>query len=225
MKEGSCVGGYARADDLPRVVPLFPLDGVLLLPRGGLPLNVFEPRYLNMVDDAMAGDRLIGMVQTVRGGDPERPALAPVGCVGRITSFSETPDGRYLITLTGVCRFLLGEELPVQTPYRQVKADFAPFEADLTPAPEDTVYARRRLLGALRAYLNRRSLDVNWDSAETAPAEALINSLAMALPFEAQEKQALLEADSLAERETTLVALLEIDAAGGPEGEDPPSWQ
>ena len=225
MSAGSLVGGYAHADDLPKVVTVFPLDGVLLLPRGSLPLNIFEPRYLNMVDDAMAGDRLIGMVQTRPGGDRERPTLAPVGCVGRITSYSETPDGRYLITLTGVCRFLVGEELPVQTPYRQVRADFHAFADDLKPAPEDTVYARRRLLGALRAYLNRRALDVNWDSASNAPAEALINSLAMALPFEAAEKQALLEADSLADRETTLVALLEIDAAGGPEGGEPPSWQ
>ena len=225
MSAGSLVGGYARADDLPRVIPVFPLDGVLLLPRGGLPLNIFEPRYLNMVDDAMAGDRLIGMVQTRPGGDRERPALAPIGCVGRITSFTETPDGRYLITLTGVCRFLLGEELPTQAPYRQVKADFAPFAADLNTDDEESVFGRTRLLQALRAYLNRRSLDVNWDTAELAPAEALINSLAMALPFEAAEKQAMLEADSLAERETTLVALLEMDAAGGPEGDDPPSWQ
>ena len=215
----------ARADDLPKVVPVFPLDGVLLLPRGALPLNVFEPRYLNMVDDAMAGDRLIGMVQTRAGGDRERPALAPVGCVGRITSFTETHDGRYLITLTGVCRFVVGEELPTQTPYRQVRADFHAFEDDLRPPPEDTPVARERLLAALRAYLNRRSLDVNWDSAKSAPAEALVNSLAMALPFEAAEKQALLEAGGLSERETTLVALLEIDAAGGPEGDDPPSWQ
>jgi hypothetical protein len=225
MSAGSLVGGYARPDDLPKVVPVFPLDGALLLPRGGLPLNIFEPRYLNMVDDVMAGDRLIGMVQTRPGANREHPALAPVGCVGRVTSYAETPDGRYLITLTGVCRFLVGEELPVHTPYRQVRADFHAFQDDLKPAPEDTVYARKRLLGALRAYLARRSLDVNWESAETAPAEPLINSLAMALPFEAAEKQALLEADSLSARETTLVALLEIDAAGGSEGGEPPSWQ
>jgi uncharacterized protein len=225
MTAGSCVGGYVRVEDLPRVIPVFPLHGALLLPRGSLPLNVFEPRYLNMVDDAMAGDRLIGVVQTVPGGDRERPRLAPVGCVGRITSYAETPDGRYLITLTGVCRFLTGEELPVQTPYRQVRADFAAFADDLVPSDEETAQARIRLMRALRAYLNRRSLDMNWETAEAAPAEALVNSLAMALPFEPAEKQALLEADSLVERETTLVALLEIDAAGGPEGGEPPSWQ
>jgi hypothetical protein len=215
------VGGYAHAEDLPQVIPVFPLAGVLLLPRGALPLNVFEPRYLNMVDDAMAGDRLIGMVQTRPGGDRERPPLAPVGCAGRITSYTETPDGRYLITLTGVCRFLTGEELPVQTPYRQVKAGFGAFEDDLRAECDALAFGRRRLVGALRAYLHRRSLDVDWDTADAAPAEALINSLAMALPFEPAEKQALLEAETLAERETTLVALLEIDAAGGPEGGEP----
>ncbi len=206
------LGGYAHAEDLPQVIPVFPLDGALLLPRGGLPLNIFEPRYLNMVDDAMAGDRLVGMVQT-RGGDPERPLLAPIGCVGRITSYAETPDGRYLITLSGICRFRVGEELPSQTPYRQVKADFAAFEDDLRPAADTIAFGRGRLLQALKAYLDRRSLDVNWEAAEAAPGEALINSLAMALPFEPAEKQALLEAGTLAEREDALVALLQIDAA------------
>ena len=209
---GGLLGGYARADDLPQVVPVFPLDGALLLPRGGLPLNIFEPRYLNMVDDAMAGDRIIGMIQT-RGGDRSRPRLADVGCVGRITSYNETSDGRYLITLTGVCRFAVGDELPVPTPYRQVRAGFTPFEDDLKPAPETVAFGRQRLLRALRRYLERRSLDVSWEAAEAAPAEPLINSLAMALPFQPAEKQALLEADSLSQREQALVALLEIDAA------------
>lgn len=204
---------YARAEDLPAVVPVFPLAGALLLPRGGLPLNIFEPRYLNMVDDAMSGDRLIGMIQPA-GGDPAHPPLAPIGCVGRITSYAETPDGRYLITLVGVCRFAVADELPVATPYRQIRAAFSPFEGDLKPPPEALAFGRPRLLGALRRYLERRSLDVNWEAAEAAPAEALINSLAMALPFEPAEKQALLEADTLAAREQALVALLEIDAAG-----------
>jgi hypothetical protein len=220
MSGGSVLGSYGRADDLPKIVPVFPLDGALLLPRGGLPLNIFEPRYLNMVDDAMAGDRLIGMVQTRPGGDRERPQLAPVGCVGRVTSYAETPDGRYLITLTGVCRFLVGEELPVITPYRQVRADFHVFEEDLRPSQEPST-GRQRLLRALKAYLARRSLDVNWETAEAAPAEALVNSLSMALPFEPAEKQALLEADTLREREKALVALLEIDAAT-PEDDDLP---
>jgi uncharacterized protein len=220
MSGGSVLKAYAHADDLPKIVPVFPLDGALLLPRGGLPLNIFEPRYLNMVDDAMAGDRLIGMVQTRAGGDPTRPGLAPVGCVGRITSYAETPDGRYLITLTGVCRFLVGAELSAPTPYRQVRADFHAFAEDLRPPP-DAITGRARLLRALRAYLQRRSRDVNWRTAEAAPAEALVNSLSMALPFDPVEKQALLEAGTLRERETALVALLEIDAAA-PEDDDLP---
>jgi Lon protease-like protein len=214
-------GSYRRADDLPLVIPVFPLDGVLLLPGGQLPLNIFEPRYLNMFDDAMSGERIIGMVQTRPGGEVERPNLAPVGCAGRVTSFAETSDGRYLVTLTGVCRFRVGEELPARAPYRQVRADFATFEGDLhegspqAAPPGDA----SPLLEALRRYLDHRGLAIDWTSAETAPSEALINSLAMALPFEPVEKQALLEAPTLVERRETLVALLEIDAAG--DDEDP----
>jgi Lon protease-like protein len=218
-------GVYRRADDLPLVIPVFPLDGALLLPGGQLPLNIFEPRYLNMFDDAMSGERIIGMVQTRNGGDAQRPNLAPVGCAGRVTSFAETSDGRYLVTLTGVCRFRVGEELPSRSPYRQVRADFEAFEADLRdeaglasgggdPAP---------LLDALRRYLDHRGLAIDWSSAEAAPSDALINSLAMALPFEPVEKQALLEAPTLIERRETLVALLEIDAAG--DDEDPTMLQ
>lgn len=206
--------GYRKAVDLPLAIPVFPLDGALLLPGGQLPLNIFEPRYLNMVDDAMAGDRLIGMVQT-RGGGRERPELAAVGCVGRITNFAETSDGRYLITLTGVCRFAVGEELPVRTPYRQVRASFDRYEGDLQPAGADTTLDRKGFLAALGAYLEHRGLGIEWDSAEAAPIDALINSLAMGLPFEAAEKQALLEAVTLEDRAATLTALLEIDAAGG----------
>ncbi len=215
------MGGYSKASDLPRVIPVFPLDGALLLPRGALPLNIFEPRYLNMVDDAMAGERLIGMVQTV-GGDRARPHLARVGCAGRITSFAETSDGRYLITLTGVSRFEVGEELTLQTPYRQVQAAFTTFEIDLQPAAEDWTFDRPRLLGALRAYLHQRSMDVDWATAEAAPGEALINSLSMALPFEPQEKQALLEAVTLDGRVEALTALLEIDAAETGDDDDTP---
>ncbi len=204
--------GYVKASDLPQVIPVFPLDGVLLLPRGQLPLNIFEPRYLNMVDDAMAGDRVIGMIQT-SGGQKARPHLSPVGCAGRITSFAETSDGRYLITLTGAARFQLMTELPVQSPYRQVRADFAPFEGDLQAPVDETGFDRVRLLAALRAYLSRHALDVDWETAQAAPQEALINSLSMALPFDASEKQALLEAEGLCARRETLTALLEIDAA------------
>ena len=213
--------GYVRAVDLPQVIPVFPLPGAILLPRGQLPLNIFEPRYLNMIDDAMAGDRIIGMVQPRAG--PQ--GLSPIGCAGRITSFAETSDGRYLITLTGCARFRLAGELASQTPYRQIRADFAPFEADLTAPPVDDIgLDRDGLLDALRAYLEMRGLDIDWDTAETAPPEALINSLSMALPFDPPEKQALLEAASPTDRSTVLAALLTIDAATDGEG-DAPSMQ
>ena len=218
-------GVYRRADDLPLVIPVFPLDGALLLPGGQLPLNIFEPRYLNMFDDAMSGERIIGMVQTRPGGDDERPSLAPVGCAGRVTSFAETSDGRYLVTLTGICRFRVGDELPSRSPYRQVRADFAAFEDDLREAAahSETPGEASPLLAALRRYLDHRGLAIDWTSAETAPSDALINSLAMALPFEPVEKQALLEAPTLADRRETLVALLEIDAAG--DDEEPTTLQ
>lgn len=222
--------GIRKLSDLPLVIPVFPLNGVLLLPGGQLPLNIFEPRYLNMLDDVMSGERMIGVIQTRPGGagpDDERgPSLAPIGCMGRVTSFAETSDGRYLITLTGVCRFRAGEELPVRTPYRQVRADFSSFEADLREDsdPDDRPLDPAKLLAALRRYLDHRGLAIDWTSAETAPSDALINSLSMALPFDAMEKQALLEAPTMADRRETLVALLEIDAALG-DDDDPPSIQ
>ncbi len=213
--------GYVRAADLPQVIPVFPLPGALLLPRGQLPLNIFEPRYLNMIDDAMAGDRIIGMIQP-HGGSQSLPGLSPVGCAGRITSFAETSDGRYLITLTGCARFRLASELPVQTPYRQVRADFGPFEGDLAAPPaDDAGLDRDLLLDALRAYLETRGLDIDWDTAETAPPEALVNSLSMALPFEPAEKQALLEAPRLTDRADALTALMTIDAAESGDGDSP----
>lgn len=208
------VTGYRKAVDLPQAIPVFPLDGATLLPGGTLPLNIFEPRYLNMIDDAMAGDRLIGMVQT-RGGDKERPGLAAIGCVGKITSFAETPDGRYMITLTGVSRFEVGDELPVKTPYRQVRARFAPFEDDLQQHERPPEIDRPRFLRALARYLDQRGLGIDWDTAQQAPADALVNSLSMGLPFDPAEKQALLEAVTIADRAEALTALLEIDSAGG----------
>lgn len=209
-------------DDLPRDIPVFPLPRVILLPRAQLPLNIFEPRYLNMVDDAMAGDRIIGMIQP-QGGPDRLPALAQVGCAGRITSYAETSDGRYVITLSGICRFRIAAELPARTPYRQIRADFSTFEADLKTPPENPGFDREPFLLALRAYLNRRALDIDWETAEGAPQEALINSLAMALPFERAEKQALIEAPTLEDRCRCLTALMQIDAAG--DDDEPTSMQ
>ncbi len=225
---GEVATGYRHAGDLPAVVSVFPLDGALLLPRGQLPLNIFEPRYLNMIDDAMAADRLLAMVQTRAGGDRERPALAAVGCVGRLTSFAETGDGRYLITLTGLCRFRVGQELSAPSPYRQVRADFTPYEADLQPPDDDGQPAAERtpLLEALRAYLERRDLGVDWSAAEQAPEEGLVNSLCMALPFATAGKQALLEAPDFAARRAALTTLLRIEAASSEDEDDAgPSMQ
>jgi Lon protease-like protein len=206
--------GYRRAADLPQVIPIFPLDGALLLPGGDLPLQIFEPRYLNMVDDVMTGERVIGMIQTRAGGDRDRPKLAKVGCLGRITSYAETSDGRYLITLTGVCRFEAGEELSIPTPYRQLRARYERFEGDLS-RDEEAMAAesvRSRFARALKRYLNNRELDIDWDTANSAPLESLVNSLAMGLPFEPAEKQALLEAQDLTGRFDALTTLLEIDS-------------
>jgi hypothetical protein len=210
--------GYVKAVDLPQVIPVFPLPGAILLPRGQLPLNIFEPRYLNMIDDAMAGERVLGMIQPV-GGPQRLPSLSAVGCAGRITGFAETSDGRYLVTLTGVARFRVASEMPTQTPYRQVRATFAPFEADLTATTGGEAFDRETFLGALRAYLERRQLEIDWDTADAAPQEALINSLSMALPFEAAEKQALLESLTLSDRVAVLTALMRIDAAEPGDGD------
>lgn len=206
---------YKTLAELPQLIPVFPLDGALLLPGGELPLQIFEPRYLNMVDDAMAGDRVIGMVQT-RGGSRARPILAEVGCLGRITSYAETSDGRYLITLTGLCRFETGEELDLRMPYRQVRAKYDRFADDLGREDDDAEageVARARFATALKRYLNRRELDIDWETANDAPLEALVNSLCMGLPFEPAEKQAFLEAPDLAGRFEVLTTLLEIDAS------------
>jgi Lon protease-like protein len=217
------MASYRKAEDLPQVIPVFPLDGALLLPGGELPLQIFEPRYLNMLDDVMGGDRIIGMIQTRPGGDRERPALAAVGCAGRVTSFAETSDGRYLITLTGLCRFEAGEELALKLPYRQLRVRYAPFEADLAEDEAATVPdgARDRFARALKRYLNRRELDIDWETASGAPLEALVNSLAMGLPFDPQEKQALLQAPDLTGRFETLTALLEIDGIEDGDDESP----
>ena len=204
---------YRQLSDLPQTIPVFPLDGALLLPGGELPLQIFEPRYLNMVDDVMAGDRIIGMIQT-RGGSRARPTLADVGCAGRITSYAETSDGRYLITLTGLCRFQCVEELDLRLPYRQMRVSYDRYAGDLADErAEASAKARARFASALKRYLNQRELDIDWETANAAPLEALVNSLCMGLPFEPSEKQAFLEAPDLAGRFEVLTTLLEIDAS------------
>jgi Lon protease-like protein len=216
------LSGYRKARDLPPAIPVFPLDGALLLPGGVLPLQIFEPRYLNMIDDAMAGDRIIGMIQTNGAGERSCPGLARVGCAGRITSYSETGDGKYLIALTGLCRFAVTEEIAAPKPYRQVRAEFTPFEADLLDVDPGETFDRPPFLALLRRYLEGRDLGVDWDVVGAAPEPALINSLSMALPFASVEKQALLEAPDLDARRGVLTALLEIDGAYGAGDDDEP---
>jgi uncharacterized protein len=194
---------------LPATVPIFPLAGVLLLPRGRLPLNIFEPRYLAMTRDALAGPRLIGMIQpTEEERSGASPRIYPTGCAGRIISFSETEDGRYLITLKGLIRFAVANELPLVNGYRQVVPDYGPFRCDLEPERADI--DRTRLLNALKAYFTVQGFSVDWAAVESTDNERLVTSLAMICPFDASEKQALLEAPDLAERSRTMTALLEM---------------
>ncbi len=214
---------YETIEDLPRTIPVFPLSGALLLPRGRLPLNIFEPRYLTMVDDALGRHRLIGMVQPRRENDPAtRPELYELGCVGRLTSFSETYDGRYTITLNGICRFKITGELDTVTPYRQTSVDFSTYAADLQPAPDEDDVDRPALLSVLRSYLEKFGLEADWTTIEQAPVETLVNSLAMICPFEAGEKQALLEAESLLSRSKALIALFEMASASNDDDDDLP---
>jgi hypothetical protein len=208
---------YRKTADLPDTLPVFPLPGALLFPRWELPLNIFEPRYLNMLDDAIRGHRLIGMVQSM-GGTRERPDIAGVGCAGRITSYAETDDGRYLVTLTGICRFAVKQELALTTPYRQVTAGWEAFAADLYPASEDGVPDRSELIRSLRTYVAAHGLQADWSAVEDAPMETLVHALAAGCPFPAPEKQALLEAGSLADRARTLMALMAMSASGGDDG-------
>ncbi|WP_018148740.1 LON peptidase substrate-binding domain-containing protein [Henriciella marina] len=205
--------GYRKVEDLPETIPVFPLSGALLFPRWSLPLNIFEPRYLNMIDDAMSGSRLIGMIQPATQ-DKVHPKLAGVGCVGRLTSYSETEDGRYLISLTGICRFSVRSELDVRTPYRQVSADWSAFAEDLQEPDLSGLPDRERLASALRKYVATHSMEVDWDAVETAPIETLVHALAAGCPFAAMEKQALLEAETVSARCRALIALLDMDTSG-----------
>jgi len=196
---------------LPHSLPIFPLPGVVLLPRGHLPLNIFEPRYLAMADAALSGDRMIGMIQPT---DPacrrKAPPVYETGCAGRISSFNETGDGRYLITLTGVCRFSVLRELPQDAAgFRWVVPAWERFAGDLAMADEVEM-DRSRLVAGLKAYFRNEGITVNWEMIENSPDERLITCLSMICPFDACEKQALLEAPDLGERAKLLIALIEM---------------
>jgi len=204
------------ASSLPGRFPIFPLRGAMLLPGGNLPLNIFEPRYLQMVRDAMQTDRVIGMIQP-KADDAKGvlPPLYQTGCAGRITNFSETNDGRFLITLTGVCRFDVASELEVTTPYRQVIADFDRWREDLQPVPPPEEL-KGRLHRVLRGYFDRHGIEADWSAIENAPLAGLVTSLCMICPFEPEEKQALLEAGGGDRQARLLVALMEMEALAEP---------
>ena len=206
---------YRGPEDLPEVIPVFPLSGALLLPRGQLPLNIFEPRYMSMIDDAVRSDRLIGMVQLSEdaSSSAKRPKLYTMGCVGRITSLEESGDGRYLVTLTGVARYRIIEELRTVTPYRQCRVDFAPFGRDFDEEQERDEVDRPGVIRALRQFADTHRLSVDWEGIDAAPSDLLVNALAMMSPFGPKEKQALLEAPDLKARADVLIAIAEMDLA------------
>ena len=213
-------------EQLPDTLPIFPLSGVMLLPGGKLPLNVFEPRYLAMIFDSLAGHRMIGMVQPMQPGgfagdglpvDDGKPKVHKVGCAGRIVSFNESEDGRLLLALSGICRFEIGRELDLaQGGYRRVSSLFAPYRADLDHADEPIELDRERLMAALAAFFRSRNLSTDWEAVKKAANHNLVTSLSMALPFGPAEKQALLEAADTSARAKLLVSLLEMGAFGQP---------
>lgn len=206
-----------RMADLPAIVPLFPLPGALLLPRARLPLHIFEPRYVQMLEDCLkTPERLIGMVQPrkVPGGPPR---LNAIGCAGRLTAFSETEDGRYMITLTGMSRFRMVEEIEGFTPYRRAHVTWEGFERDRGPVETDAALDRDAFLDLLGRFFADQGLATDWETLKDAEDELLINSLSMLLPFEPEEKQALLEAPRLENRRETLVTLIEFAMRGGDE--------
>ncbi|MGE0416063.1 MAG: LON peptidase substrate-binding domain-containing protein [Acetobacteraceae bacterium] len=206
---------HPRVEDLPGEIAIFPLAGALLLPRGKLPLNIFEPRYKAMVEDSLGQGRTFGMVQP----DPTTPegsfgpGVYQIGCLGRLSSFSETDDGRFLITLTGVTRFAIAQEIEMRHGYRRIRPNYAAFLGDLDLSPRTIDVEREALLTALRAYFTHRNVDANWDAIRRMDDDALVITLAMACPFEPAEKQALLEAQNDRDRAATLLALLQMGAA------------
>jgi Lon protease-like protein len=208
---------YERASELPEIIPVFPLAGALLLPRRPLPLSIFEPRFLAMVDDALSGERLIGMIQPSGGEESSdaSPELCAIGCAGRITQFAETGDGRCFITLTGVARFRVIGEAPAATPYRQARVAFAEFSSDFHEGEGEGAVDRAGLLSALRKFAEANKFKVDWDDIQNASNEALVNGLSMLSPYGAREKQALLEAADLKARADMLVAITQMELARG----------
>ena len=211
---------HPRPEELPSEFAVFPLTGALLLPRGKLPLNIFEKHYLTMVLDSLGSGRMFGMIQPDPQAPPphsaeaaDEPGLYRVGCLGRLSSFSETDDGRLLITLTGLIRFTVAAERERHHGYRRVLGNFSRFTDDLTLARPPVEIERDQLLAALRGYFARRSVDANWDAIKGLSDDGLVITLAMACPFEPVEKQALLEAPTDADRAATLLALLQMGAA------------
>ena len=206
-------------EDLPEILPIFPLAGAVVLPRGQLPLNIFEPRYLAMVRDALGAARMIGMIQPCDGPHGGQPPVYCTGCAARITAFSETEDGRFLITLRGVARFQVASELDLKDGYRRVVPSYAPFRADLEEDASEI--DRGALLDALGCYLRSNGLDSDWTAIKEAPNEPLVTWLAMGCPFQPSEKQALLEAATLAERAETMLAILRMASLGAAAGAAP----
>ncbi|MFM2421760.1 MAG: hypothetical protein RL291_290 [Pseudomonadota bacterium] len=222
---------FLKAADLPPSAPVFPLNGAILLPRSILPLNVFEPRYLEMVDDALSGNRLMVIVQPERGQtDPDSPPrilpespeetvpLRSIGCVGRITAYQETEDGRVLITLLGLARCTLKSEVPVKTPYRQFVISAQPYSEDFEAGHGSDSVDREALLKGLKAYLEKRNMQADWSAISRSSTESLVNGLSIISPYGPEEKQALLEAKDLKSRAEVLLALAEMDIATGPDG-------
>ena len=216
---------YEKPEDLPDIIAVFPLPGALLLPRGQMPLNIFEPRYLAMIDDALRSrHRLIGMIQpdAAHPGPETKPNLYKVGCVGRITQIAETGDGRYLLQLTGIARFHVEEELSADTPYRQCRVSYRPFIDDFHARKGEDEVDRPSLLRALSDFLKANDLKADWEGIEKAPNEALVNALAMMSPYGSAEKQAMLEAPDLKTRAQILVAVTEIELAKKTTGGETP---
>lgn len=208
-----------RASNLPPTIPVFPLPGALMLPRARLPLHIFEPKYLQMIDDTLKTEhRLIGMVQPRAQKTRDGRELQSIGCAGRITQLSETEDGRYMITLAGISRYRISKEVSGFQPYLQADVSWDGFERDLGKPEIDKKFDRPKFLDLLNRYFEAQSLSTDWDSLKDAEEELLINSLSMLCPFEPEEKQALLEAPSLATRRETVVTLMEFTLRGG-EGE------